>query len=242
MSGCLQQEGGACEKSDADLVQATGCSQHLTLTHFFLGSVDEFRAPTPDNQRAVGRRDSNRGLSCRGCAEATTGKALYTSLGRVGPRAVATKRDYRRGGSQRREPRTSPESNHSVSCDLLLGTATAKWRLGDLLRFRFMTIAPSWIVRSSTRRRLRPISRSPPPRAHEKTRRAFSARTAARTTRCAGARRTACLAAAAFPAGAPSISSPTRPWRGCATRTAGSPSQGHCWNGKASARARLRAE
>src|SRR2546427_3288502 len=31
---------GACEKSDADRTQATGGSQHLTLTHFFL-LVDE---------------------------------------------------------------------------------------------------------------------------------------------------------------------------------------------------------
>ncbi len=142
---------------------------------------------------------------------------------------------------QRRGPRTSPESSHSVSCDRLLGTATAKWRLGDLLRIRFTTIAASSIVRSSTRRRPRSIRRSPPPRAREKTRSAFSARIAARTTRCAGARRTACLAAAAFRAGAPSISSPTRLWRGCATRTDGSPSQEHCSNEKASARARPRA-
>src|SRR6266851_8405229 len=146
---------------------SSGCRMLPTLnadTPFFW-LVDEFEA----RLRAAGRRDSNRGQSCRRCAEATTGKALYTSPGRVGPRAVATKRDYRRGGSQRREPRTSPESNHSVSCDRLLGTATAKWRLGDLLRFRFTTIAPSWIVRSSTRRRLRPIRRSPPPRTREKT-------------------------------------------------------------------------
>src|SRR5258707_15794147 len=95
MSGCWQQEGGACEKSDADRVQAAGCSQHLTLTHFFFWLVDKFEA----RLQAVGTRDSNRGLRCRRCAEATTGKALYTSPGCVGSRAVATKRDYRRGGS-----------------------------------------------------------------------------------------------------------------------------------------------
>src|SRR5438309_10281587 len=43
MSGFWQQEEGACEKLDADRVQATRCSQHLTLTHFFL-LVDEFEA------------------------------------------------------------------------------------------------------------------------------------------------------------------------------------------------------
>src|SRR5258708_39898133 len=75
MSGCWQQEGGACEKSDADRVQAAGCSQHLTLTHFFFAHR---MSPRPDGEEGFKPR-----LSCRRCAESNDGQsALYFARSR----------------------------------------------------------------------------------------------------------------------------------------------------------------
>src|SRR5712691_9910701 len=95
-------------------------------------------------------------------------EALLTRLGpSAGFNLVGFVQSEWRFAGARTENKTG--SNHSV-CDRFLGMATAKWRLGDLFRFRSTPIAAGGINHGGTRCSAGSTARSRPPQAPTPTR------------------------------------------------------------------------